>query len=305
VASELGIITAGIPEVDECPVLTRLKAFLVDQGTHATLEHTFRDRKGNPIDLSPIFGPENNSVSTAEAGGKVRLRIKEAVGRGLSPEQNPLWENPAWDYAPSMGVVRATLDPKIVDRRGVYQLCWAIEDANKKILCVDNAIMSVEASLFAMDINNVMDGMGSLTVQELRMTMMDSSPSENLRLDDIEFGAEQILLALTRPIDYFNERPPPLGYKFSTRNFPFREAWRKAALAHLYEFAATNYRRNHLSYQAGGTAIDDLNRFNEYGQASKELMAEWTEFVNLKKLELNMMQVSGHVGSPYGGMRGF
>ena len=42
------IVRPGIPEIDDCKILTRLKAFLVDQGVCATLEHQLT-ATGTPI----------------------------------------------------------------------------------------------------------------------------------------------------------------------------------------------------------------------------------------------------------------
>ncbi len=63
-----GFTRAGIPNVDGCEVLTRLKAFVVDQGVSTTLEHVFRDSNGNPVNLSSLFGSEGESLSSGETG---------------------------------------------------------------------------------------------------------------------------------------------------------------------------------------------------------------------------------------------
>lgn len=299
-AEEVGVIRAGIPDQDDCPILTRLRSFIADQGTCVSLEHVFHDRNGKPIDLSACLGTSGpNSASTSMPMGRILLRIKEPIAKGYCSTTNPVWEIVGTVVDSASGVVRAAIPADVTEKPGIFELSWAVENVDGKVVCINKGLLSVERSLYAKDLTNVVDNLGPMTIQELRMTIMDSSGAENLRLDDVEFSDEQILFAMLRPIEHWNEVPPPIEV-FNTRDFPFREHWRIGAAAQLHLFAANHYRRNHLPYQAGGISIDDLNREKEYLSEGHRLWQEYVEFVKLKKLEINMRKCMGLVGSPYG-----
>jgi hypothetical protein len=302
-AGELDIIRSSVSEIDGCAVLTRLKAFVATQGVCATLEHVFRDRNGVPLDLSEydglLDGSESSEVSDSnELDGSIVLRAKEVVAAGSG--NNPVVEVAGVFHNAPDGVVRAPVPPTTAKSAGVYQVSWAVKNSEGEVIAVNNALLSVERSLFSSDAGEVKFSGGPPTINEIRMSIMDSAPAENLLLDDVEFDDEQILLAITRPIRYWNEQPPPLKVVYDTRNFPFKEAWLKAIAGELMGFAAHNYRRNHLPYSAGGLSIDDKNKEGAYIQAAQMIKEEWRVFVAHKKIQLNAQDVMGTVGSPYG-----
>lgn len=288
------VVTAGIPDIDNCPILTRLKAFIVDQGVVATLEHTFRDKIGNPADLSEYF-PSESSDSSAAYG--VTLRTKEWLGEGICTTKNPVWEVSAEIVDASAGLVRATLDAETVAQAGIYECNWAVVDSEDAPHVVDRGILSIERSLFG-DLRTVKKGLGPPTLQELRMRLMDSSASENLLLQDTEFKDEQLLLAMFEPVRAWNESLPPLR-TFTTRDFPFRGAWIMGVQAQLYMTAAGNYRRNRLKHIAGGVAVDDLNKEQEYMAEGVRLWNDYKDWMGNKKVSINMRLVTGSVQSAY------
>ena len=66
--ADLNVITPGIPAMDGCPVLTRIKAFICQEGVNVTLEQTFRDRTGNPVDLfTPAEVSESGSIDFSDS----------------------------------------------------------------------------------------------------------------------------------------------------------------------------------------------------------------------------------------------
>lgn len=303
------VVRAGIPEIDDCPILTRLKAFLVDQGVQAQIEHTFRDRTGNPIDLSNWLASASSgsSASSSETppAGTVKLRIKEWLGIGCSPSTNPVMD--AWGEAvdPSAGVVQVQLSAAMVEHAGIYEMNWAILDEAGRPVCIDRGLLSIERSMFSLNEQTMKRALGPPTIQEVRMRLMDSMGSENLLLQDVEFKDEQILLAMNEPVRLWNETPPPLKRHYTTRDFPFRGAWLNGVLAQLHLMAANHYRRNRLMHQAGGTAVDDKNKEQEYMREGTRLWDEYKTWLMAKKVELNMQTFSGSVLSSYSGRAGW
>jgi len=74
----------------------------------------------------------------------------------------------------------------------------------------------------------------------------------------------------------------------------------KGIQAYLYRMAANTYRRNSLAYNAGGVAIDDKNKEREYASAGSEMLREFQDMVQAKKVEINIAGFAGNVRSQYG-----
>lgn len=303
-AADFTLIRAGVPVQDDCKILTRLKAFVVSQGVCATLEHTFRDRKGNPLDLSDwLAAAESQSLSastsssTSAPAGTLQLRVKEWVGCSTSTTKNPVWTVYGEAVDPTTGLVRAELSADMVERAAIYELNWGVLNETGVPVAIDRGIMSVEKSLFPADVLLAYKDQGPPTLQEIRMRMMDSSKNENTLLDDVEFDDEQIMLALATPIREWNESPPNLKRAYTTRDFPFRGAWISGALAQLHLMAAHHYRRNTMRTAAGGTS--DKDKEKEYKAEGNQLWAEYVAWMRNKKVEMNMMLFAGQSISQY------
>ena len=294
---ELDVIRPGIPTRDRCPILRRLNAFLVPEGSDATLEYIFRDRQGHPVNLLPaaplseasLGSAPSLSSQTAGEPDTVLVRFQEALGG------SNMWQVEGIVTDAAHGIVRAVPPCGLTKQRGLYNASWAFVRDNRKLL-INNALVSVDATLFGASASALS---GPPTIQEIRMHLWDSDPNENVLLDDVEFGDEQIALAITKPVEYFNEALPPIR-PFTTRNFPWRDHWIEATVAHLLMFAAAFYRRNRLGGSAGGQTIDDLNKEREYALAAKEAWEEYKTWVTLKKVSLNAQDFVGEIGSMYG-----
>jgi hypothetical protein len=298
---DLNVVRAGIPDIFGCPVLTRVKAFIVDQGSYVMLEHQFLDRSGRVIDISPIVGgPEpSDSISVPTGKGYVKLRIKEPIATGMNPRVNPIWEVSCGEIDPVQGIVRSTgLPTKTVEKPGIYELSFGVFDVQNRLLVVNKGMMSVERSIFPHTNQELYHGTQPITLQELRMFIMDSSPAENPRLADVEFGDEQIMLAYTKPILYWNEIPPPI-VKFTTRTFPYRHHWQIGIQAELMKIAAYFYRRNNQKLAAAGVQADDLNREREYLAEGVRLWKEYADWCITEKIAINARGVAGAISSPY------
>lgn len=297
------VITADIPAIDGCPILSRLKAYVVNQGVIATLEHVFRDKNGNAIDLSTwVDCTESLSSSESSSGcvpaGTIKMRMKEWVGQGLSARCNPVWEVYGEAVNAAAGVVRVTLEADMVEKAGIYEVNWAVLNENGVPVVVDRGITSIERTLFPVDVRVMYEGKGPPTLQEVRMMLMDSSAAENSLLDDMEFSDEQLMLCLTEPVRVWNETPPPIR-KYTTRDFPYRQMWMSGTLGRLHIMAANNYRRNLFRHSAGGVTTNSKDKEKEYMVEGTRLWDEFrTQMVN-KKIEVNAKAFCGSVSSEY------
>ena len=238
---------------------------------------------------------ENETPETSQ----VLLRCKELVS-GAGP-RNPVQQIQGYVYNPDSGVVRFNLTEALVAKAGVYQLSICLSDQNNHTIKVENPILWVERSLFTLDADDRRFNSGPPTINEIRMAIQDCGAAENLLLDDIEFKDDQLAAAAARPLQYWNEIPPPIRPLVDTRCFPFREHWMQAVIGHLFVMAAHHYRRNQLPSNAGGINVDDMNKEGPYLKMGLQMLDDWKQFVLAKKLEINMANMMGNVKSAYGG----
>lgn len=125
-----------------------------------------------------------------------------------------------------------------------------------------------------------------ITDYEIRVVLRDNCPEDNILLDDYEYSPEEIRTAMNITMDYWNDQPPNLGFMDYDR-FPYRSKLLLGVTAHLLGMAAHRYRRNSLAINAGGTSVNDQDKAREYDAASQRLWAEFTQWVRMKKRELN------------------
>ncbi len=311
---DLTLLRPGIPDNgDNCPVLTRINAFIGTQGVRSTLEFTVRDEAdGHIIDLSSVLptatflGDSGNSLSLSEAdgqpGGTVLLRAKEFLAAG-GPCKNPIWEIKGWSPDPGLGLLRVRLPQTLVDQSGIYELSWAVKDDSGAVVLVREALLSVERSLFPSRDELLHKPGGCLTIQEVRLSIRDD-PASNLLLDDFEFSPAELCQAIGEPIRYWNEALPPVS-PFTTRNFPYRGAWLSATAAWLYRIAAASYRRNTLKNAGAGIQQSDKDKEQEYLAEGTRLWKEYRDWVQDKKVSLNLKSFVGYQNSPYTGRYGW
>ena len=133
-----------------------------------------------------------------------------------------------------------------------------------------------------------------LTENDVRMWLRDNSPEDNLLLDDYEFSADEIQSAMTYCQDYWNETPPYIGNMDFTET-PFRYHLLQGTAAQLLFMASNRFRRNALSYSAGGLTVQDQEKFGAYEGAASRLWAAYHEWVAQNKRSLNMARGWGYV----------
>lgn len=278
-----------------CPVLNRVRTLVVDKGVCANVQWNLRTREGRPIDLTSCV-PDSDSVSESESTsltGELRVRVADC-----DPAPTRIWQLTAESPDPQNGVVQFQLISDIVNESGIYRLQLGVLDAEGNLLFADNGLLSVERGLWG----DTQKLNGPPTLGEIRIHLRDTGV-ENTLLDDVEFDTDEILHAVMRPVQQWNETPPPLS-PFTCRNFPFRYHWLNATVAELMRTAAHHYVRNKMQASHGGLQVDDKNKDKAYLQYAELYAQEWREFILRKKVEINARAAYGTVGSFYGGYYG-
>jgi hypothetical protein len=290
--------------IDGCPVLPKLQCHEVQMGQDARLIWNFKNPQGELVDLTDALSYSSASGNTFDAVGTpgqgVTLRMRELSGADYRDE---IYSINVTVLDAASGLVRAdSLPDAIVRAPGVYMEEWAVFTSEGRMLFSNQCCTFVRRGLFGVDINPVKRNLGPPTLEEIRMALRDNAPQDNMLLDEVEFDAAEIAQAILRPIQYWNETPPPIQPMLTTKTFPFREMWMLGIQSYLFNMAANHYRRNQLAYSAGGVSVDDKNKEQQYLAASNMLQQQFREMLRAKKIEINISLFAGSLGSPYGSM---
>ena len=286
--NEQNMISAEQTVVDGCPVLPKLKCHEVQQGQDARL-------------LWNMVNPQGEAVNLTDCIGGVELRVREITG--CNPNLDPVHSLAVEVLDATTGSVRAAVLPDAVIREpGIYIEEWGVFTADSRMIFSNQCCTFVRRGLFGLSNDVSKRNLGPPTVEEIRLSLRDNSPADNTLLDDFEFDAAEIAQAVVRPLQYWNEIPPPLRPAQTTKTFPFREMWMLGIQANLLSIAANNYRRNDLQYTAGGVAVADKAKEQVYAAAGGRLMQEFQGMLRAKKIEINVAMFSGSIGSSYGGL---
>lgn len=305
--ADLDLIQEQVEFQDDCPIMPKLNAFLTARGQHATLEKIFRNRKGEPVNLTscgcvPVSESASESIEDLFCG--VKVRIMEILG---IDSNEPVREVEGEITDPSNGKMRVVLPLEVLNFPAIYRLEWGIF-VDGLVVATCQSYLFVEAGLFGFNLPSDATletrQFGPPTILEIRMSIRDNMGENVLLEGDVEFSDAEIVFAITRPIREFDERPPPLSTRYTTRKFKWKEYWLKGIQANLYHMAAMWYQRNRLQVTTGGLTIDDLNKQREYLVASQLVRKEWNDWVIHKKVELNARDFVSTTGSTYGGYGG-
>lgn len=297
IVAPVDVVVPGIPRVEGCPVYSRGNVFVMQQGRAPTLRYTFRHVDGSPIlwsDIAPGV-PQGPVDCVCEA------KIREAV----SPES---FSNPVITVSGVFSDDTSLIgDFKLATKNtirspGIYDIFLGVRptpsdgDLDPDWLLIQQGLLWVEPSLFRANSRLASTEAGPPTVHDIRRMLMDMGREENLAFDDFEFGTDQLADCLTRPVNDWRDSPPDMRDGYDTRNFPFREPWIHATIAHLLFVLGTNYMRNDRPDAGGGLNTYDANRYEKYMKVSQQLEAEWIAFRQAKKFQANTAAMWGTIG---------
>lgn len=277
------IIVATTPTIHGRPILARTKSFSVTAGQTAILEHTMQDQQGNPVALT----------SCLEGGLLVKFRLLETLSQGGATERVRTF--PATVVDASVGLVRVTLPAEAAKTAGVYFGEFAVvevENDEQRVLFSNTVYVVINRGLWG-DLSTPRQGPPTMT--EIRLHLRDTSPDESFLLDTVAFSDEELALAIIRPVEYWNETPPPLR-RYTTETFPYRYHWLEAICAQLFLMAEERYRRNSLQYAAAGVQVNDYDKEMNYQRAGQMRQQLWMTFVRQEKYRLNMDAGFGELG---------
>ena len=281
--SPVEIAPASIPSKTKfirVPVGVRKQLVFCMLDSDGKAQHLRQEIKNPPaadVDFSPESAAEGANVS-------VYLRSQPG-GSSLYGNVRIDIEGEILDQDAHRGFVEFTL-PTNTFRPGVYAIEVQRQTASD---IVDRwpVLLLIEPTAMQM-----LSGRGPLTIPEVRLALLDldsadgGAPFSNL-LDDVEFQDIDIVFAMKRVIDMWNETPPHVN-RYTPSSFPYRYWWLEGTCGHLLIAGAHRYRRNQLAYNAGGVAINDQSKADEYQRAGEELVGKFRQWMMQEKYRINI-----------------
>lgn len=191
------------------------------------------------------------------------------------------------------GIVELSLKPKEIPYAGVWNAAFLLYNADDELLVQYDIYLYIEKDLNSSERCNT-----PITIPEVRMLLLDRAPSDNGLLDDFEFSDAEVIFAIRRPVDEWNEMLPQIqGYQFTPATFPYRYNWLNAAASELLRMASRKLIRNKLDYSAGGVNINDKSRGTIYVQLAEKMHEEWKGWCRHEKARINAENCYGTVSS--------
>lgn len=267
----------------------RMQSVKLTVGQTATLRWTMRDSQGLPLDLTTIGFRSSNSESSSSASTDtceplLRFRMRETADFSGADS----WELIPSVYDAENGIVDLKMTADTVASFGIYYgEIAALTQGDTPAIIVSNVFYVVinRGQWYGGESNPIN---GPPSIPEIRLFLRDSAPEESRLLDECMFDDAEIAAAITYPIMYWNEITPQIDGMATTDNFPYRWHWMQAICGHLFLMAAEWYRKNNVTYTAGGISLDDMNKERNYEAAGRARLDEWKQFAKGKKVSLNI-----------------
>lgn len=192
------------------------------------------------------------------------------------------------------GVVTVSLDEKDLHQQGVFYAEFRCSDKDghdrqnyRSWLCIRKGTKGSNEH-----------GPRTVTCMDVRLAIMDMSASANELLGDLEFSDAQILHAVQRCIDQWEEMPPDLTVHYNATNFPWPESLVTGVVGVLLMEKAYQFMRNKMNYSAGGFTLDQNDKGGTYIQLAQAATMEWKNFINTRKGSLNAEEAFGFINIP-------
>lgn len=302
--ADLNVVAPEVTHVEGLPAYSRKQTARINQGQTTTLRWQLRDRNtGKIIDLSLLVASsgsassDSSSASVSDSAAVSEAVIKFRASEATRIHSTLMWACDATIVEATQGLVQLILPSSLTERAGLFSVEWGIFDVTG-----ESMLYSVQGWLW---INRGEFGLGPSdlglpSVDSLRGLLRDSDPTDNYLRASVEFDLTEYSEASLRAIQRFNSRPPAISrLRASSITFPDSAQLQDAILAELYLISAAWYRRNHLSYQAAGVTVDDMNKAADYERIGIGLQQKFDAWAGTIKKAANARAFMGTMNSPY------
>ena len=193
------------------------------------------------------------------------------------------------------GVVELNLETSDVPYAGLWEAGFQLRTTNNEVQAEFRIYLELQKGMHY-EISSRID---PITIGEVRMAMFDRCPEDNDYLDDVEFKDTEVIYAIRRAVDLWNEEKPVIaGALYTMATFPYRYHGTNAAVGMLMTMAGNNLMRNRMPVSTGSGTIDDKERANPYIKIGSEMISDYRAWMRGEKHRINAMNVYGVTGRP-------
>jgi hypothetical protein len=238
----------------------------------------------------PLFGKPRACIIRQNYNPLIQMQLVTPQGEAVTLEATPLLRFCEASLAinkkangtvtvddATYGVISFRLPSSIRNTAGIYLAEVGVVEDNNLVFC-NEIYIYVERSSFGNT------PYGPPNVDTLRVSLGDSDQNESELLSTNMYSTTDIAASVVRAIQFWNDLPPSSRtFRYSTLNFPHQSLLIEGAQAFLFQAVVEQFRKNRLPYQAGGIALDDQNKIQEYHTASIQMLQSFREqAINLK-----------------------
>lgn len=266
----------------------------------------------------PITLYETDGFSPAEAvvlklwqgNGSVQtfyLKESDGVAYAMSPAATvsmlvtETWAaTPAAQYFTVDGIVEVAADGKVSFDIPASKLIWPGLFLGEVTVTVAGSVakrfriyVEVTQTLTQQQSTN------PLTIAQIRAAIRDRCAEDNFLLDRVEFQDGDIVWAIQRPVDWWNETAPQGVKTYSYATFPYKHHWTDAVIGELLRMAGLQLSRNRIQLNGGGITTDDKERAAVYLNVGDKLIKEFKSWGVSRMSRENMENWNGWVKSGY------
>lgn len=234
----LSVRTPLVPELYGERVLNRKNAIRIVQGTKNDIEVPLRTETGALLELPGTI--------------EFKYKIAEAIHK-----TSAIVSGNITTYDLDKNEVVVPVGAEISDTPGIYILYIGVFDLEGNLIFSKEYFIYNEPSAWGSTNSCALP-----SIDEVKLNLRDSDIVENELLGYYQFGVEEICFSALRVVEYWNSLPPVT--KIPTTAFSYNNIMRVGINVFLFEIILEWFRKNRLSYNAGGVAVDDLNKLNEY-----------------------------------------
>lgn len=135
---------------------------------------------------------------------------------------------------------------------------------------------------------------GYLTVEDIRLAIIDKDATNNPVAMDLDFSDEEILAAMERCALAYNEIPPYVHRVGKATQIPHAEFFIHGTIHQLYLSDVARRSRNRITYQAGNMTVDpEEHRIKFMLEALAMHRNAFEERAKIFKVERNTRQAYG------------
>jgi len=195
----------------------------------------------------------------------------------------------------SAGQITLVLEKADVPHAGLWEAGFQLRTTSNEVQTEFRIYLELQKGMHY-EISSRID---PITIGEVRMAMFDRCPADNEYLDDVEFKDTEIVYAIRRAIDLWNEEKPVIaGSLYTMATYPYRYHGTNAAAALLLIMKGNNLLRNRMPITTGSGVIDDKERANPYIKIGQEMLTEYRRWMRGEKQRINATNVFGGTSRP-------